>query len=266
VAFIALTDSSFRKEELMRNFFSEDSSHRYNLYIHNKNEIKSDFFKKFAIPDDYKVNTEWGKYSLILATIRSLMFALKDPANKKFVLISESHIPLYEMNQICDLIFERYPVTSFSWSPREEKWSIPRFKVMVKNPSRNPFDINHVKFVAQWFVCNREDAEIFCKNEIKLRKYFDTDKLYMPDEIYFHLIARYFNLNIQYKNSCHVNWNLQSHKSLVNTGHRSKPKTYSKISNKFISILRQKSDCIFLRKVYDDTIIDEDFLLKYHDR
>ena len=250
----------------MRNFFSEDSSHRYNLYIHNKNEIKSDFFKKFAIPDDYKVETEWGKYSIILAMVRSIMFALQDTDNKKFIIISESHIPMYGMNQMCDLIFEKYPVTSFSWSPREEKWSSPRLKGMIKDQNRSPFDSNHAKFAAQWFVCNRGDAEVFCKNEIKLRKYFDTSALCMPDEIYFHLIARYFNFNIQYKTNCHVNWNLPSHRSLISSGHRSKPKTYSKISNKFINILRQKSDCIFLRKVYDKTIIDEEFLLKYYDR
>lgn len=262
IAFIALTNSSFNKGELMRDFFSEYNKDLYNLYIHNKNPISDDFFKKFELPDSYKVNTEWGQYGLVLATVRLLMYALQDPDNQRFVLISESHCPLYNMEKICQIIFDEYPILSFSYQPKEESWAAPRFKSFLKDKNRNPFDPKHAKFVSQWFICNRQDAELFIKHEIKFRKYFNINKQCFPDEIYFHLIGSHFGRPIQYRNNCHFNWNLKSSKLLIDLGHREKPKTYSKISNKTIDVFREKSDCIFLRKVYSGTVIDKDYLLK----
>jgi hypothetical protein len=262
VAFIALTNSSFLKDGLMQKFFCQEHSDKYNLYIHNKNPISNDYFKRFEISNDYKVETEWGKYPLVLATVRLLMVALQDPENEKFVLISESHCPLYSIDKICSIIFDRYPILSFSNQPKEASWSLSRFNALIRDKNRNPFDPNNAKFVSQWFVCGRSDAEIFVKHEIKLRKYFNINKLCFPDELYFHLIARHFNVPLQYKNSCHFNWNLKSAKHLIDAGFREKPKTYCKISNRTIDVFREKSDCIFLRKVYDGTILDEDYLLQ----
>jgi len=262
VAFIALTNSSFNKENLMERFFSKEHSDKYNLYIHNKNPILSDFFKKFEIPSEYKVETQWGKYSLVLATVRLLMFALQNPENEKFVLISESHCPLYGMQKMHSIIFDRYPILSFSNQPKEESWSLSRLDALIKDKGRNPFDKSHAKFVSQWFVCDRKSAEVFVKNEIKFRKFFNLDKLCFPDEIYFHLMARHFNLPVQYKNNCHFNWYLKSSKYLVNSGHREKPKTYCKITNRTIDVFREKSDCIFFRKIYNGTILDEEYLLQ----
>jgi len=262
VAFIALTDSSFLKGGLMQKFFCEEHSDKYNLYIHNKNPISDDYFKRFEISNDYKVETEWAKYSLVLATVRLLMVALQDSENEKFVLISESHCPLYSIDKVCKIVFDEYPVLSFSDQPQEEHLSLLRFKRLILNENRNPFDPKNAKFVSQWFVCGRSDAEIFTKHEIKLRKYFDTRRLRFADELYFHLIARHFNVPLQYKTCCHFNWNLKSSKRLIDLGFREKPKTYSKISNRAIDVFRKKNGCIFLRKVYDGTILDEDYLLQ----
>lgn len=261
VAFIALTNSSFNQEGFMRNFFSESDKDLFNLYIHNKNPITNEYFKQFEIPVEYKVETEWGKYSLVLATTRLLRYALQDSNNQKFVLISESHCPIYNMKETYRLIFERYPILSFSNQMDEEKWSIPRFKALIRDQNRSPFDINHAKFVSQWFVCNRSDAEIFVNHEIKLRKYFNTNKLCFPDELYFHLIGRHFGLPIQYKNNCHFNWDLKSSKKMIRLGCREAPKTYEKISKNFIDILRNNTDCIFVRKICAATQIDYDYIL-----
>lgn len=261
VAFIALTNSSFNQEELMFDFFSEQYKDLYSLYIHNKNPIASDYFQQFEIPSEYKVNTEWGKYSLVLATTRLLRCALQNPDNQKFVLISESHCPIYNIKETCRLIFERYQILSFSDQPNEQRLSISRFKSLIRDQNRNPFDVNHAKFVSQWFVCNRSDAEIFVNHEAKLRKYFNINKLCFADELYFHLIARHFNLEIQYKNSCYFNWNLKSSKKMINLGCRKTPKTYEKISKNFIDILRNSTDSIFMRKVCAATQIDRHYIL-----
>lgn len=265
VAFLALTSSSFNKEGLMSRFFCKDHLDKYNLYIHNKFDIHNKYFQQFEIPSEYKVNTEWGKYSLVIATIRLLMYALRDPENQRFVLISESHCPLYNIEQTCSLIFKQYPILSFSNQPKEQVWALNRFKSLIIANSRHPFSEENAKFVSQWFICNRQDAEFFTKHEIKFRKYFHTNKLCFPDELYFYLMANHFNIPIQYKNNCHFNWNLKTNQSLVDVGHRLKPKTYLKIKNRAIDTFREKSDCIFIRKVYSGTVIDEDYLLQSND-
>lgn len=42
-----------------------------------------------------RVKTEWGEHSLVTAARLLLQAALENPLNQKFVLLSESGIPLY---------------------------------------------------------------------------------------------------------------------------------------------------------------------------
>lgn len=263
VAYLALTSSSFNREELMRCFFNEQNSSEYSLYIHNKLPIESEYFSRFQLPPEYKVETSWGKYSLVLATIRLLSWALKDPDNQRFVLISESHCPIYDIATTNSIVLNNYPILSFSDQPREQSWAKPRFQSFIKNKNSPTFTFDHCRFVSQWFICNRSDAQAFVKNEGKFRKHFNTNNICMPDEIYFHMMASKLQIPFQYKTNCYFNWYLKTSQSLVNSGLKEKPKTYGKIPNKLVECLRQNGDYIFLRKVIAETSIDENFLINH---
>lgn len=53
-----------------------------------------------------RVKTEWGLYSQTLATKIILHEALKDPLNQKFVLLSETCIPLYPPETIYHVLMK----------------------------------------------------------------------------------------------------------------------------------------------------------------
>jgi hypothetical protein len=264
IAFLALTDSSFKKERLMKSFFNKKDSNIYNLYIHNKNPIKNKYFQNFCLPDEYKVETEWGKYSLVLATIRLMKYALKDLNNDKFILISDSHCPLYNMKDMCDKIYELYPKLSFSIQNIVDNEVSKRYKLIFNESiNKNNILINQksADFVSQWFIANRDDIEFFVEKEPKLRYLFEENKITLADEMYFALIANHFNKSWINKRHCYFDWWKKTDPELVKEGHREQPHTYCCVRNKFIKQLREQ-DFLFFRKIYKDTFLDENFLLK----
>lgn len=249
----------------MKRFFNLEDRNLYNLYIHNKTEITDEYFHQFCISADYKVDTEWGKYSLVLATIRLLMVALQDPQNKKFVLISDAHCPIYNMQDMCHKIEKDYKFLSFSHgsSKNSQFFAMRRFNsLLCKQKSKFcPFSPEHAMFVSQWFVCNRSDAELFVKNETKFRKWIEQNRENCSDEIYFALIANHLNIKSQIKKNCYWNWSWKTNSNLVNQGHRVRPHSYSKIRDSFITTLRNTTDCLFFRKILKSSVVNEDLLM-----
>lgn len=68
----------------------------FSLYVHvppGGEQHLDPFFRKYLISRQVKV--EWGEHSMVYATRELLWFAFKDPRNTRFVLLSESDIPLY---------------------------------------------------------------------------------------------------------------------------------------------------------------------------
>ncbi len=263
VAFLSLNYSSFSQQELMKQFFSPEDKDKYNLYIHNKTPVEDEYIKQHCIPEDYKVETEWGKYSLVLATIRLMKYALLDPENEKFILISNSHCPLYPIDIVCKKLFDDYPILSFDRSivcSRDP--TTHRFNRLIdpRKHSVSPFKLESALFVAQWFICNRSDAEFYVKNEARLRSWFNHQKTINPDEMYFSLLANHYGLPYQIKTNCYVAWDEETEPHLVQQGHRLTPKTFDKINNKMIDILREK-DMLFMRKIYDDTELNINYIL-----
>ena len=263
VAFLSLNYQSFENEELMGRFFCEEHKDKYNLYIHNKEPIVGSIFEKYCIPENYKVETEWGKYSLVLATIRLMKYALQDPDNEKFILISNSHCPLHSIDKICEKIWSHFPLMSFDRSIVGKFDASCRYDLIL-DPSKihlNPFKRESSLFVAQWFMCNRSDAEFFVANEARLRSWFNLNRRTWADESYFSMIANHYGLPYQIKTNCYVAWRLKTKKQLVAQGKREMPCTFDRIPNKMIDILR-KRDILFLRKICAETQLDIDYLLQ----
>jgi hypothetical protein len=73
----------------------------FSLYVHvppgNEKYLDS-FFSKYLIPR--QVHVEWGEHSMMHATRELLWFAFKDPRNTRFILLSESDVPLYGPLQV----------------------------------------------------------------------------------------------------------------------------------------------------------------------
>ena len=111
VAFLNLSLNSFNHRIIWNSFFEQGDKDIFNLYIHSKDKkcfLFKDYFIKNTVP------TKWGHFSLVEATIELMKTALKDEQNEYFTLISDSHLPLYNLNDTVKLIKERYTTLTFS--------------------------------------------------------------------------------------------------------------------------------------------------------
>ena len=209
---------------------------KYNFYIHNKQEF-SGIFKKYCIKN--KVSTQWGKISLIKATINLFKEAFKVEENKYFVLLSDKCIPLYEPDILYKKIFEINNNMLYSWRVEPKtKWFNYRYESIEKKKffNRDDFYGQH-----QWMILNRETVKYFIEND-----YTDIFGIRcdVPDETYFINIMKKFNIPSISKLVTYVNWNEDSDLSK----YRKRPKTYSKLTNKIIQNILE-SNTFFMRKV-----------------
>jgi hypothetical protein len=92
IAFCFMVYDKINHEEVWKKFFESADRNKYNIYIHYKENVETQF-------DKYKlkncIDTKWGDVSLVKAS--NLLFRTafeNDPANYKFVLVSNSCIPL----------------------------------------------------------------------------------------------------------------------------------------------------------------------------
>ncbi|KAG1348153.1 glycosyltransferase BC10 [Cocos nucifera] len=154
VAFMFLTRGPLPLSPLWEKFF-EGHEELYSIYIHSLPDYRPDFppssvFYKRQIPS--KV-AEWGKMSMCDAERRLLANALLDPSNERFVLLSESCIPLYNFSITYQyLMRSRYSfVGSFDDpGPHGRRRYNPRMIPVV--------NITQWRKGAQWFEVNRKLA------------------------------------------------------------------------------------------------------------
>ncbi|KAK9823942.1 hypothetical protein WJX72_006544 [[Myrmecia] bisecta] len=135
------------------------AQHLFNVYIHTAKEFKgypvSNVFHGHDI--DNKVEVAWGTHSLIAATRNLLEEALQDPLNQRFVLLSESGIPLYP------------PTTTWLQLTGEDKSRINACKLeghqIHQHRWTDRMDFEelhwwHWRKSSQWFAITREHAQV----------------------------------------------------------------------------------------------------------
>ena len=86
VAFLNLSYNSFNKNDVWKSFFDQGDQNSFNLYIHPKDDFQCVFSDYFI---DNRVETAWGHFSLVEATIELMKAALEDEDNEYFTLIRE---------------------------------------------------------------------------------------------------------------------------------------------------------------------------------
>ncbi|XP_045819110.1 glycosyltransferase BC10-like [Trifolium pratense] len=101
VAFLFLVRGPVTLAPLWEKFFQGHNGY-YSIYVHsnpsyNGSEVESPVFHGRRIPSK---KVEWGKFNMIEAERRLLANALLDFSNQRFVLISESCIPLFNFSTI----------------------------------------------------------------------------------------------------------------------------------------------------------------------
>ena len=205
IAFLFLTRNNIKQPQLWYDFLS-DGNGKCNLYVHTKERDK--LSQQLLIDHQIKdhIHTEWGHSNLLTATNALIKEALKDKTNKKFVLVSESCIPLHIFDIFYNVLLEQPKTLNKSFlytklTPIVEDASTQLMKdsaylQLCRNgdPSKElNITWDNMMRNSQWMILNRFHAEIIGKhNHESLWKNFNV-----ADEWYYYNVLRYYDSKIE---------------------------------------------------------------------
>ncbi len=246
VAFLNLSLHSFNQEGVWKKFFDGGDEDLFNLYIHSKSK-KSRLFSDYFI--DKKVPTGWGQFSLVEATIELIKVALEDEDNEYFSLISDSHLPLYSLDETVSLIKERYPKTTFAkhFSFHTKVKSQLTFKKGIKD-----YKFDKYNAVCQFFVLRRKDAIKFVETFNHWSRYFVKDEVIFADEFYFWGVAREIGIDFDMgQATTYSDWSVRKdqHGKISRN-----PRAFESFSRAMMQNYRDRN-FLYVRKIMPETFI-----------
>ena len=147
-----------------------------NTYIHPKypNRLKSKY-KKYIIKNLIDP-TNWCAFSIVEATLNLLETAINNFSNKWFILLSEDSYPLYNSNDIENIL----------------KDDLSLFN--LKSISHNYYK------TSQWWILNLTDAKTIINTRYKyIDKFKHKNTMGCADELYFLSVLNWENQSYKYK-------------------------------------------------------------------
>ncbi|GJP51066.1 hypothetical protein CLOM_g10235 [Closterium sp. NIES-68] len=212
IAFLFLVRGPLPLERVWQRFFQGHEG-RYSIYIHASTadfecdkHVNSSVFRGRQIPS---VPITWGGPNLIRAERRLLAAALADPANQRFVLLSESCLPLFNFTHVFDYLMasDKSFVTSHSSVWRYRKQMAP----VIKG--------RDFKKGSQWFVLTRPHAAKVVEDS-KFYETFVKTNAEIPDESYIQTILALLDKDaVEPRSVLYVHWftSSSSHPMSYNT-------------------------------------------------
>ncbi|XP_022848623.1 uncharacterized protein LOC111370949 isoform X3 [Olea europaea var. sylvestris] len=163
IAFLYLARRDLPLDFLWGSFFENADEAKFSIYIHSEpgfafdeSTTRSSFFYNRQLKNGIKV--VWGEASMIEAERLLLDAALEDPANQRFVLLSDSCVPLYNFSYIYNYLMA---------SPKSFVDSFLDKKNERYNPKMSPV-IPQGKWRkgSQWIALIRSHAEVIVDDEV----------------------------------------------------------------------------------------------------
>ncbi|CAI9101514.1 OLC1v1038854C1 [Oldenlandia corymbosa var. corymbosa] len=207
VAFMFMTRGPLPLLPLWERFFQGQDVNKYSIYVHALpgyvlNVTSSSVFYGRQIPSK---NVEWGSVSLVDAEKRLLANALLDFSNERFVLLSESCIPVYNFPTVYKYLTRS--VHSFVESYDDpSRYGRGRYSRRM----RPDIKLGDWRKGSQWFELNRQLAAVIVADT----KYYTIFKKYCrpacyPDEHYLptfiHMFYGSMNAN---RTVTYVDWSV----------------------------------------------------------
>ncbi|XP_064982555.1 glycosyltransferase BC10-like isoform X2 [Musa acuminata AAA Group] len=223
IAFLFLARSNLPLDFLWHAFFQNAEEDKYSIYVHSepgfvfdRTTTRSPFFFGRQIQDSIKV--VWGEATMIEAERLLFAAALKDPANRRFALISDSCVPLYNFSHIYNYVMSSSKsfVDSFL-DKRERRYNPKMFPTIPKDRWRKG---------SQWTILVRKHAQIvvadtvvfpefrrFCKRRIEPvlggkqnhKEAAQKEHNCIPDEHYMQTLLSNIN-HIYYETEYRTEW------------------------------------------------------------
>ena len=275
IAFLFLTYNNLKRPDIWNKFFCIETdipskySNKYSIYNHAKEKDKViDILLKDRHNPEH-IETCWGCFGTVEANILMMKEALKDPLNNKFILVSDSCIPIVSFDKLYNKIMKDDKSRFKMWDENNTPY---RYNDIIQPEFSNK---NFIKHNGQGIILNRNHTELLVNS---LFTYKDNWKnMGCVDEHYFGNILKIldpnFNINNNSKNSMFNSWfkdelnltkicNNENEDETICKPHykgTNSPSIFKKISNKTIDEIRNK-DFLFIRKVDKDTKIDIDYI------
>jgi len=277
LAYIFLTRVDLNQSQLWKDFFqnqnqnpnpNQSSFNSFNIYCHPKHpeQISPDspLYQK-TIPEHLIIsNTKWGTTSLVKATNALLQYAYEDdPLNQKFILLSESCIPIRNFQYIYDKLLlipnNNSYISSFNQEMRPGDKSIKRRYERFERYSENrhPVPLEEYRKQSQWMILDRKHVKMILDNNTFFLPIYDNPKIQNADENY------YINLLIHLETPLdqEVINQKKTYKKWTPKDN-SHPKTFENIKPKLLQKIREEpEDYFFMRKVSPNARLSSNLFL-----
>jgi hypothetical protein len=155
-AFLFLARNQMPLDFLWAHFFMGAEAHEYSVYIHarpgvvyTKKNTECKAFYNRQLPNS--VSVEWGASTMIEAERLLLSAALADPHNERFILLSDSCVPLYTFKYVYDYVMTSPKSFVDSFTDWNDDRYDPRMAPGIKR--------DKWRKGSQWFVLIRKHAE-----------------------------------------------------------------------------------------------------------
>lgn len=186
IAFCFLIYDSINHEELWKKFFENVDHNKYTIYIHYKENKRLKHFEKYKLPKC--LETKWGELSLVKAS--NLLFKTAydaDPQNYKFILLSNSCIPLAPF----DTIYRKLTKDNNGYLNAHEDLNNKKTRIYKKDPEL-------YGKCCQWVILNRKMVKHTAfVDDRELNLWFGD--VYAPDEIYYYTTLKHKKMTDQLK-------------------------------------------------------------------
>jgi Core-2/I-Branching enzyme len=159
----------------VHNLDSDDaiaSQHLFSVYVHLSAEIDpaavGPLWRSRLV--QHRVPTEWGTHSLVEATRSLLWEAFKDPANQRFVLVSEADVPIWDpLTFYHELMAEQRSRVDAWWHPDMDldRWS---WRMALSGARIRRTDWRKS---AQWFSLLRSHVHVALQDEVVFTAFED---------------------------------------------------------------------------------------------
>ncbi|XP_058092615.1 glycosyltransferase BC10-like [Magnolia sinica] len=189
IAFLFLARSNLPLDFLWQGFFQNAEEGSFSVYIHSKPGFVFDrsttrcaFFYGRQLSKSFQV--AWGESSMIEAEQLLFRAALQDPANQRFVLVSDSCIPLYNFSYVYNYIMSSSKSFVDCFLDTKEGLYNPKMSLTIpKGKWRKG---------SQWITLVRKHAEVIMADDIVIpvfKRYCKREVIQMeqdciPDEHY----------------------------------------------------------------------------------
>jgi hypothetical protein len=253
IAFCFMIYDSFNHEELWKKFFDSANRNQYNIYIHYKENKPLTYFEDKKLGES--IPTAWGDVSLVKASNLLFKTAFEDdPDNYKFVLVSNSCIPLKSF----DAIYDKLTKDNMGYLNAAEPSNYYKdFDLYKKNPELFAKS-------SQWVILNRQIVE---KLAFVDDDFIDTSfqGMNLVDEIYYHTFIKHHHLDNEVVKTPNMSsgattftlWSDMTDYPYLNGKQNANPYAYDTISSKEMDYLLAQP-CLFGRKFNKDCTVQMD--------